>query len=1279
MELVVPISADGANILDSSRFGRFILTSSYDKYEHYFDGATYTLWDKKSKRQLKTWVAEKSGFTYNENEIWVYKDSILEVINFQNNSVVALKKGNIRHFEFLDSKPQAVINLDDKLQLWEYNTNKTLKNWEGFFQEEFELTKDDESLFFYSGDSLFLKPLIDGSEYIERGWFVPMLRELEYNADGDFVIIIYGENYSFQDSTIIDNTACAEYINLKSGDQHQFQIPDGWYFSFVQFSKDGFKILLTPRFDGSYLFDIKTKKMIGQFGQSPGNGTTSFYDHDKIVHYEEDLIQIWEIDPLQIIEEKCVELDNTLREKTLLQYGIKPKEEPLKTRGDSFIADRIITNEKGDRSVFIDYNIYGFSSVIVWDQKNVKILFTQVSHYYIIDAIFTDNDSKLILIDNHLYAEVWDVLEGKKISSFKLFHFQNDKFYTSFFPNEHRDNLFFNFEMRSWFKKKERFYYQLEEFEDSNEEKIDSIWFQLKFDYSTNGKNQMLFFYEVFQVDPEGVKKDESGTNSIYPVFSLKNNSVSVFDINTGERIQSFEENGLEINPLGFSTNEEYILLDTKKNYNRIRISLFKGEEWFPEELLDSKTISLDEFIEKEKIIIEDLLNDIGYDEVISIEETYEIGSFLKTNKINLDSLLEKKGLQRNVDYQIYNAKYDSYDQAWIIGKIDLKRKSIDFYLVKEDDDQKNKIFLKRLNFIEFLESHNRYSNVYYEYIQDFCQDPVKGPENINEFLKKYKISYDHFFQSQDSLFFLQIEPLFKNQSYRDYWSIKSGERCFYSPGLMKYYSPDTIVNVFSYEQMKEGLRIRNKQNNGDSLTLFLFDNDPFLLHSSGYFMGSKNSSKQLHYLGKDLKIVSFDQLDFIYNRPDIVLQKAGCLDTLLIDSYRKAHEKRIRRLGVDQQLYKGTYSVPTMVISNFESELEKKNVEYYSIQIHGFDSLYFFDNYNIYINEIPIYGKNGYSMRNSKVNSIDTTILIQLSEGENRIEVSATNSEGIQSFRSPLYLTYFPEKPYTPKTHFIGIGIDQFKEEGHDLSYSVKDVRDLAKAMKAKLGDQLTIDTLFNQNVSISNVQALKKRLLETNINDKVIISYSGHGLLSKEYDYYLSSYTVNFQQPEIGGIPYEVLEDLLDSIPARHKLLLIDACHSGEVDKDDFREMAAVAGAKGIVQPKGGDAENTSASNTVGLQNSFQLMQELFVNVQKGSGATIISAAAGDQFALEGGKLENGFFTYAILQYIANNQSVAINELKRYVYAEVERLSGGLQKPTSRIENLELDWRMW
>jgi len=336
-------------------------------------------------------------------------------------------------------------------------------------------------------------------------------------------------------------------------------------------------------------------------------------------------------------------------------------------------------------------------------------------------------------------------------------------------------------------------------------------------------------------------------------------------------------------------------------------------------------------------------------------------------------------------------------------------------------------------------------------------------------------------------------------------------------------------------------------------------------------------------------------------------------------------------------------------------------------------------DRFNIWINEVPIFGERGYNLVSRSSNSFDTTIIIQLSEGENRIEASVTNTNAIESFRSPIYVKFTPEKPNIPKTHFIGIGIDHFKEPDHDLSYSVKDIRDLALALKEKLGDQLTIDTLFNQNVSISNVQALKKKLLQTNINDKVIISYSGHGLLNDEYDYFLSSYHVDFHHPENGGIPYEVLEDLLDSIPARKKLLLIDACHSGEVDKEDMREMAAVAGAKGIVKPKGGDSENTSGTQTIGLENSFQLMQELFVNVQKGSGATIISAAAGDQFALEGGKLENGFFTYAILKFMQENESVSINALKKYVYTEVETLSGGLQKPTSRIENLEMDWRVW
>jgi WD40 repeat protein len=468
----------------------------------------------------------------------------------------------------------------------------------------------------------------------------------------------------------------------------------------------------------------------------------------------------------------------------------------------------------------------------------------------------------------------------------------------------------------------------------------------------------------------------------------------------------------------------------------------------------------------------------------------------------------------------------------------------------------------------------------------------------------------------------------------------------------------------------------------GKGLSLSLnFEGGDYVTHipESHYFMASKEACKKMHYVNEQLEIVSFEQIDLKNNRPDLVLKSRGVKDSLLITAFYNAYLKRINKLGIDTITFRKDFSFPTCQILYNEIK-RKSDLQDIEIKLRMKDANSNLFSFNIWINEVPLFGERGFSLINRRSNTLDTTITIQLSEGENRITASVINTNAIESFRSPLYVNYSLEKPYTPKTHFIGIGIDKFKEDGHDLSYSVKDVRDLSKALKDKLGDQfIIIDTLFNQNVNVSNVQALKKKLLQTNINDKVIISYSGHGLLNEEYDYFLSAYNVEFLHPENGGIPYEVFEDLLDSIPARKKLLLIDACHSGEVDKDDFKDMAAVAGAKGIVKPKGGDSENTSENPTIGLQNSFQLMQELFVNVQKGSGATIISAAAGDQFALEGGKLENGFFTYAILKYMAEQEDASVNALKKYVYTEVEKLSGGLQKPTSRIENLELDWRVW
>ncbi|MGH2565887.1 MAG: caspase family protein, partial [Ginsengibacter sp.] len=281
-------------------------------------------------------------------------------------------------------------------------------------------------------------------------------------------------------------------------------------------------------------------------------------------------------------------------------------------------------------------------------------------------------------------------------------------------------------------------------------------------------------------------------------------------------------------------------------------------------------------------------------------------------------------------------------------------------------------------------------------------------------------------------------------------------------------------------------------------------------------------------------------------------------------------------------------------------------------------------------------------------------------------------------SYRVPLFVNYTPLNPHNPVIHFVGIGIDQFENSKYNLQYSTKDIRDLCEGLKGKYANNITIDTLFNENVTIEKVKALKQKLKQTREDDKVIIAYSGHGLLSKDYDYYLSTYKVNFNDPGENGLPYEELENLLDSIPARKKLMLIDACHSGEVDKDELAKMVVVQKQLDPTK-KGVIVLADTANKRLGMKNSFDLMQELFVNVGKSTGATIISAAAGTQFALEKNNLKNGVFTYSILEYMQQHEHATLSKLKKYVNSRVPELTQGLQVPTARNETIDVDWQVW
>ncbi|MEO7923341.1 MAG: caspase family protein [Chitinophagaceae bacterium] len=453
-------------------------------------------------------------------------------------------------------------------------------------------------------------------------------------------------------------------------------------------------------------------------------------------------------------------------------------------------------------------------------------------------------------------------------------------------------------------------------------------------------------------------------------------------------------------------------------------------------------------------------------------------------------------------------------------------------------------------------------------------------------------------------------------------------------------------------------------------------DSTNYLIQTpSGYYMGSQNAAKKLHYVTQDLNVISFEQLDVKFNRPDKVLEAMGDADPLLVRSYYRAYLKRLKKMRIDTTAFKKDFRMPeTEVVNRNKIQFDQKENKL-SLVIKAKDNIYKIDRFNIWVNEVPVYGQRGINLRRKNSNRFDTTVTITLSAGENIIETSITNFNGSESYRVPLTVIYTPAEKQKEMTRFVGIGIDQFTDSKYNLQYSSKDIRDLSLKLKEKFGDNVIIDTLFNEQVTVNNVKALKQKLLQTSVNDKVIIAYSGHGMLSKDFDYYLSTYSVNFEKPEQNGLPYDELESLLDSIPARKKLMLIDACHSGEVDKEDLITLNAssdslIKGLKPVAYKQEGH---------LGLKNSFELMQSLFVNVGKSTGATIISAAAGTQFALERNDLKNGVFTYCILEAMKSNASMKISELKSIVGKRVEELTKGLQKPTSRNETIAVDWTIW
>ena len=462
--------------------------------------------------------------------------------------------------------------------------------------------------------------------------------------------------------------------------------------------------------------------------------------------------------------------------------------------------------------------------------------------------------------------------------------------------------------------------------------------------------------------------------------------------------------------------------------------------------------------------------------------------------------------------------------------------------------------------------------------------------------------------------------------------------------------------------------------------------NDFAIVNPDQYYYATKGAQKLIHFV-KGVEVFPFAQFDLKYNRPDIIIQSLEASNLDLIGPFKKAYEKRLRKMGFTEEMLNGNFQMPTAEVTNEKLLPIITSEGQVNLDVAVHDSEFKLDRIIVRVNEVPINGTEGLSLKSENTKEANHKIPIQLSSGKNSISVSVLNEKGVESIAHTVTIDYQSDDHKLPKLYLYSIGASEYKDEKYNLSYASKDAKDVGNLFASSKGifSDVIIKTIVNEEVSSDLIKGWKKDLKNTGVDDIVCVFYAGHGILDADLNYYLASYNIDFENPKENGIPYEVLEDLLDGIPARRKLMMIDACHSGEIDKE---ELVAVEDnfQEGTESDLTFRAINSTATQNLGLSNSYELMKELFTDIRKSSGAVIISSAGGLEFAIEGDDWNNGVFTYSFISGIQGMKAdingdglIYLSEMNEYVRTEVYFLTKGRQQPTNRAEVLETDWRIW
>lgn len=468
-------------------------------------------------------------------------------------------------------------------------------------------------------------------------------------------------------------------------------------------------------------------------------------------------------------------------------------------------------------------------------------------------------------------------------------------------------------------------------------------------------------------------------------------------------------------------------------------------------------------------------------------------------------------------------------------------------------------------------------------------------------------------------------------------------------------------------------VRVWNLEN-GASFSL-LSQRDEWVIYTNdGYFDASRRGG-DLVALVDGTDAYGVEQVALRFNRPDVIYRRVGIGSEALLEHLRLQHEDRLRRAGLKTDAGGGVEAPRVRILS------QHQDGDALELRIAVEDGARELQALQVAVNGVPIHSGLG---RKLEGHGAEVEERVPLGQGRNRVEVSAVNRAGFESRRATTVVERPAGKPGV--LWFVGLGVSKYKDQRLDLRFAHRDVAALASALRGargRFGDVRTLE-LTDARATRGALEEIRAFLAPAAVDDTVVLLASGHG--ARDPDAQATFYFVT-HEAEAGNlaattIAYDELEGLLGGIGARRKLLLVDACQSGELDPDLVAAVTARAGTSQLEVRIGPGTARAGAPRRPYL---FLRDRYVYARLERRTGAIVFSSSLGNELSLESRALGNGVFTAAVLRALAEKKAdangdgwISIDELEAAVKALVVGTTGGLQHPTIDSENALVDFRL-